>query len=551
MSRKGGFVEMSVLDASTSRYRPGLYAPSLEEFMELSRHYNLITVSRAVEADTETPVTSFLKLANGKYAFLLESAEGGERWGRYSFLGCRPLCTISYEKGRIRMAWGGEEPGCHRGGFLPGCHGGIKCPPLTEGPASAGEDPVDFLFDVMESFRASPPPEGLPFCGGAVGYFAYDLLPFMDKVSLRRKEGLPIPDMFFMLTLNAAAFDHLRGRIILLANVLIPEEAESKDRSRLYREATAALESMARELATRPVPPSGGEVYYLSEEVDFQEVESNCTREEYEEMVRRAREYIFAGEAFQVVPSQRFSTPLRCSPFSVYRALRGQNPSPYMFFLRCGDFFLVGSSPEPMVRRRGSEAVIRPIAGTRPRGRTPEEDQKLERELLSDEKERAEHVMLVDLARNDLGRVCEPGSVVLRRVMEVERFSHVMHLVSEVAGTLRSDRGNRELLRSAFPAGTVSGAPKIRACQIIDELERERRGPYAGAVGYVSYHGDMDTCIAIRTIVIRGNRAYVQAGGGVVADSHPSREYEETLNKARALLRAIRTAEAREGVLIL
>ncbi|WP_458012483.1 anthranilate synthase component I [Candidatus Solincola sp.] len=540
---------MTRVCAESGGKKNGLYSPGEEEFLELSRRYNLITVTRAVEADTETPVTAFLKLAHGDHSFLLESAEGAERWGRYSFLGCRPLCIISYDEGRIRIPLGGEELERLHSGFLSTLPDETRRHPPGDGVAPAREDPVDFLFDVMESFRASPPPEGLPFCGGAVGYFAYDLLPFMDKITLRRKKGLPIPDMVFMLTLTAAAFDHLRGRIILLANVLVPEEADSGERSRLYREAAAALESMARDLVTKPTPPSGGEVYYLSEEVDFQEVESNCTREEYEDMVRRAKEYIFAGEAFQVVPSQRFSTPLRCSPFSVYRALRGQNPSPYMFFLRCGDLFLVGSSPEPMVRRRGSEAVIRPIAGTRPRGRTPEEDQELERELLSDEKERAEHVMLVDLARNDLGRVCEPGSVVLRRVMEVERFSHVMHLVSEVAGTLRSDRGNRELLRSAFPAGTVSGAPKIRACQIIDELERERRGPYAGAVGYVSYHGDMDTCIAIRTIVIQGNRAYVQAGGGVVADSNPSREYEETVNKARALLRAIRTAEAREGVM--
>lgn len=530
---------------------PGLYTPGEEEFLELSRDHNLVTVSRAVEADTETPVTSFLKLVKGEYAFLLESAEGGERWGRYSFLGCRPLCVITYAEGSIGVPLGAVELERLRGALLPTREKEGESPGRADPLEPSGGDPVDFLFNVMDSFRASPPPEGLPFCGGAVGYFGYDLLPFMDKVTLRQKRGLAVPDMVFMLTRTAAAFDHLRGRVILLANVPIPEHAEAGERRLLYREATAVLESMARDLAAKSVPPPRGEVYYLSEEIDFREVESNCTREEYEDMVRRAKDYIFAGEAFQVVPSQRFSTPLRCSPFSVYRALRGQNPSPYMFFLRCGALHLVGSSPEPMVRRRGAEAVIRPIAGTRPRGRTPEEDLALERELLSDEKERAEHVMLVDLARNDLGRVCEPGSVSLRRVMEVERFSHVMHLVSEVAGTLRADLGNRELLRSAFPAGTVSGAPKIRACQVIDELEKERRGPYAGAVGYVSYHGDMDTCIAIRTVVIRGDRAYVQAGGGVVADSDPSREYEETVNKARALLRAIRMAEAREGVMVL
>lgn len=529
----------------------GLYYPGEREFLELSRRYDLITVSRVVEADTETPVTAFMKLSDGDYRFLLESAEGGERWGRYSFLGCRPLCVISHEENRVRVPLGGRELQMLRPELFRPPSGGEEHRPFYEEASPGREDPVDFLFDLMDSFQASPPPEGLPFSGGAVGFFGYDLLPFMERVRLRPKEGLPIPDMAFMLTRTAAAFDHLRGRIILLANVPVPGRVDSGEKRRLYREATAVLESMARDLATKTVPPSGGEVYYLSEEVDFREVESNCTREEYEDMVHRAKDYIFSGEAFQVVVSQRFSTPLRCSPFSVYRALRGQNPSPYMFFLRCGDLFLVGSSPEPLVRRRGREAVIRPIAGTRPRGQTPEEDLAQERELLSDEKERAEHVMLVDLARNDLGRVSEPGSVTLRRVMEVERFSHVMHLVSEVAGTLRSDLGNRELLRSSFPAGTVSGAPKIRACQIIDELEGERRGPYAGAVGYISYHGDMDTCIAIRTVVINGDRAYVQAGAGVVADSQPSREYEETVNKARALLRAVRTAEAREGVMIL
>lgn len=529
----------------------GLYYPGEREFLELSRRYDLVTVSRVVEADTETPVTAFMKLSDGDYRFLLESAEGGERWGRYSFLGCRPLCVISYEGGGVRIPLGGQELKMLRPGLFRPLSGGEEGRPSSDEAPLVQGDPIDFLFDIMDSFRASPPPEGLPFSGGAVGFFAYDLLPFMDKVSLCRKEGLSIPDMVFMLTRTAAAFDHLRGRIILLVNVPVPIGADSGERRRLYREATAALESMSHDLMARSVPPSGGEVYYLSEEVDLREVESNCTREEYETMVRRAKDYIFSGDAFQVVVSQRFSTPIRCSPFSVYRALRGQNPSPYMFFLRCRDLFLVGSSPEPMVRKRGEEAIIRPIAGTRPRGRTPEEDLALERELLSDEKERAEHVMLVDLARNDLGRVSEPGSVTLKRVMEVERFSHVMHLVSEVAGILRSDLGNRELLRSAFPAGTVSGAPKIRACQIIDELEKERRGPYAGAVGYISYHGDMDTCITIRTIVVTGNRAYVQAGAGVVADSRPSREYEETVNKARALLRAIRTAEAREGVMIL
>ncbi|MBC7247702.1 MAG: anthranilate synthase component I [Actinobacteria bacterium] len=523
---------MEKAEVESSGRAPGLYVPGEKEFFRLSRDHNLVTVSRTVEADTETPVTAFLKLGGGKYSFLLESAEGGERWGRYSFIGCEPLCVVRYRDGELDFPAGGDEI-------------------MREAGARAanGVNPVDLIFDIMGSIRAGDCGHELPFHGGAVGYFAYDLLPFMEKVSLREKAGLPVPEMMFTLTRTSAAFDHLRGRIILLANVPVAEARGEEDLRRLYREATTSLESMARTLAeSNPrVPP--GEVYYLSEDMDFHDVSSNFTREEYEEVVRRAKEYIFAGEAFQIVPSQRFSTPVHCSPFSVYRSLRAQNPSPYMFFLRYDDLYLVGSSPEPMVRQRGGRAVIRPIAGTRPRGKTPVEDLALERDLLQDEKERAEHVMLVDLARNDLGRVCRAGSVRVSRLMEVERFSHVMHLVSEVTGELRPGYGNRELLRSSFPAGTVSGAPKVRACQLIDELERDRRGPYAGAVGYISYHGDMDTCIAIRTIVIQGKTAHVQAGGGVVADSVPAREYEETRNKARALLRAIRMAEAREGVM--
>jgi len=513
----------------------GLYFPGEEEFVRLAREYNLITVCRGMEADTETPITAFLKLGGGEYSFLLESAEGGERWGRYSFIGRDPLLVIRYREGEL------DFPAGEAASFPS---------PAGRTAVRHGEDPVGFLFSLMGGFRAAGGNGELPFRGGAVGYFAYDLLPFMDKVELKAGGGLGLPEMMFMLTRSAAAFDHLRGRIILMVNVPIPEGADERLARSLYREATSRLESMAGELS-RPAPAGRGtEVYYLSEEADFRDVRSNFERAEYEEMVLRAKEYIYAGEAFQIVPSQRFSTPLRCSPFSVYRALRGQNPSPYMFFLRFGDLHLVGSSPEPMVRQRGGRAVIRPIAGTRPRGRDAVEDQELERELLADEKERAEHVMLVDLARNDLGRVCLPGTVTVTRMMEVERFSHVMHLVSEVTGVLRPDCGNAELLRASFPAGTVSGAPKIRACQIIDELEKDRRGPYAGAVGYVSYHGDMDTCIAIRTVIIKDGTAHVQAGGGVVADSVPSREYEETVNKARALLRAIRLAEAREGVMI-
>jgi anthranilate synthase component I len=507
----------------TSGMAAGLYTPGEEEFAGLARSHNLVTVSRTVSADTETPVTAFLKLSKGKYSFLLESAEGGERWGRYSFIGCEPLAVLRCMDGRLDL-------------------------PLGNGDIADAANPVDYLFQAMRGFDAHEGADEPPFSGGAVGYFSYDLLPYMESVELRNGGGLGLPEMMFMFTRTSAAFDHLSGRLVLMANVLVPRDAGEGESRALYRGAIASLEEMSRELAGSVPRDRSPDVYFLSEDADFRGVESNFTREEYEAVVERARDYIYAGDAFQVVPSQRFSLPLRCSPFNVYRSLRSENPSPYMFYLRFDDLCLIGSSPEPMVRQRGGRAVIRPIAGTRPRGKTPREDAALEEELLGDAKERAEHVMLVDLARNDLGRVCVPGSVRVERMMEVERFSHVMHLVSEVSGELRPGCGNRELLGASFPAGTVSGAPKIRACQIIDELEKDRRGPYAGAVGYISYGGDMDTCIAIRTIVAHGARAYVQAGGGVVADSDPSREYEETRNKARALLRSLRLAEAREGV---
>jgi anthranilate synthase component 1 len=503
----------------------GLYFPGQDEFIQLARSHNLVTVSRVVSADTETPVTAYMKLGKHRYSFLLESAEGGEQWGRYSFIGCEPQTVVSYRQGRLDF-------------------------PCGEGPSLEGANPVDFLFRRMQNFNACGYSAGLPFCGGAVGYFSYDLLPFMDKVELAAEGGLDLPEMMFMFSRTSAAFDHLLGRMILMANVHVPEKAGRKELEELYRQAVSSIEAMTANLAGEIRDPHPPDVYYLSEEADFQGVSSNFSRERYMDAVRKAKEYIYAGEAFQIVPSQRFSFPLRCSTFSVYRSLRSENPSPYMFYLRFGDLALIGSSPEPMVRQRGGTAVIRPIAGTRPRGRTPQEDTALEEELLNDAKERAEHVMLVDLARNDLGRVCLPGTVRVSKMMEVERFSHVMHLVSEVEGTLRPELGNRELLRSSFPAGTVSGAPKIRACQLIDELEGEKRGPYAGAIGYISYSGDMDTCIAIRTIIAHRGMAHVQAGGGVVADSDPEREYEETLNKARALLRAVRLAEAKEGVRI-
>ena len=499
------------------------FVPGEEAFLRQSNRWPLLTVARIVNADTETPVSAYLKLGGGSHSFLLESAEGGERWGRYSFIGYNPMDVVLYRNGRV------EHP--------------------IRGETVEGVDPVSYLFQRLERFRTPPVLPGVPFSGGAVGYFGYDLLPFMDRFHLREKPGLDLPEMCFVFTRDSAVFDHLLGRLILMRHVPIPPRATEGEVRSLYREAASHLEEMAEKVRS-PLRARLLDAYYFSPRIDGETLDSNLSREEFEEAVNRAKEYIYQGEIFQAVISQRFRLPLKASPFSIYRALRSENPSPYMFFLKMEDVILVGSSPEPMVRQRGGEALIRPIAGTRRRGRDPEEDRLLEEELTRDEKERAEHVMLVDLARNDLGRVCLPGSVRVTKEMYVEKYSHVMHLVSEVSGKLRPGKGNLDLLRATFPAGTVSGAPKIRACEIIDELEPERRGPYAGAVGYLSYTGDMDTCITIRTVIISGRTAYVQAGAGVVADSVPAREYEETLNKARALLRAIKKAESMEGVFL-
>jgi anthranilate synthase component 1 len=512
---------MTVMGSEQRRAAQVLF-PSEKDFLRLASQYDIVTLSRTLDADLETPVGLFMKLARPDHAFLLESAERGEHWGRYSFIGCEPLQVIRYQKGKLIFDVGG-------------------------GGETAGADPIDFLFDSMASLRACPSPAELPFSGGAVGFFSYDLLPFIDDFRLDSRDGPDLPDMMFMFTRTLAAFDHLLARIILMANVPIPRETDAPALKGLYLRAAASLDRMSKALA-RPVADLPRDIQRFSDENDFEGVSCNRTREGYQEMVRIAKEYIYAGDVFQVVPSQRFCLPLGCPGFSVYRSLRSENPSPYMFYIRFGALELIGSSPEPMVAKRGDRAIISPIAGTRPRGRDGREDRLLEEELRSDPKERAEHVMLVDLARNDLGRVCLPGSVKVTRMMEVERFSHVMHLVSEVEGRLRPGRGPRDLIRSSFPAGTVSGAPKIRACQIIDELEGEKRGPYAGAVGYISYQGDMDTCIAIRTIVCHEGMAYVQVGAGIVADSDPGAEYEETRNKARAMLRAIRISQAREGL---
>jgi len=512
-------MQQSTTSVSMSTGSAPATTPSREEFARIGPEYNLAVIWTEVSSDLETPISAFMKLRDGGPCFLLESAESEEMWGRYSFLGFDPGAVATLEGGDLVVTEG------QRSERVPG-------------------DPVRALFDLVEGRRAylHECRDDMPFSGGAVGYFGYDVLPYLEKVTLAG-EPADVPEMQFMFPRRIVMFDHLRSRMRLCAVVeLASDEAV---RMAAYQRGMESIDAMASALYERlptgmslDLPASGNR-----DGAEYDGAECNVTHARFEAMVEAAREYILAGDAFQVVVSQRFSLPLEGDALSVYRHLRAENPSPYMFYLELPGVTLVGSSPEPMVSSRGERAVIRPIAGTRPRGADAAEDAALAEELQEDEKERAEHIMLIDLARNDLGRVCRPGTVRVTTLMEVERYSHVMHMVSEVEGVLREGMGNYDLLRASFPAGTVIGAPKVRAAGIIDELEPDRRGAYSGAVGYLSYSGDMDTCIAIRTVVVRDGRALVQAGAGIVADSRPADEYQETKNKARALMRAIRSAE--------
>lgn len=487
--------------------------PNRREFGDLCGDFEKAFVFEEMSCDLETPISAFIKLKGSGPCFLLESAEKGKAWGRYSILGFDPEKIVFSRGGRLSLSENGRSK-------------------------EVQGDPVSGLYEEVEKEKVFNPRVDIPFSGGAVGYFGYEILPYLEKVELsQNKRG--IPEMMFMFPRRIAVFDHLKSRIVLGVLTRVPQE--KAEGSEVYEEAVSNLEQMAATLRA-PLPFGLGERPNREGNDDFEDVSSNMTREEYEGVVETAKEYILDGDAFQIVLSQNFAIPFEGEALSIYRQLRSENPSPYMFYLDLPEVTLVGSSPEPMVTQRNGKAMIRPIAGTRKRGSTEEEDVELEKDLMDDPKERAEHIMLVDLARNDLGRVCEAGTIQVSRLMEVERYSHVMHLVSEVDGNLHQGMGNYELLKASFPAGTVSGAPKVRACQIIEELEGEGRGPYAGAVGYLSYSGDMDICITIRTVVVSGDTAMVQAGAGIVADSVPSNEYEETRNKARALIRAVKAA---------
>jgi anthranilate synthase component 1 len=487
--------------------------PSLEEFQSLSRGGGIVPVWQEFLFDVDTAVTAYAKLARAPFGFLLESVVGGEQWARYSFLGTRPRSAWRLQDGKVSL-WTPE------GGWEP-----LPCP-----------DPLADLDARLRAHRAVDVP-GVPrFWGGAVGFFSYDVVRYVEALPDAPPDDLGVPDGVFIFTDVVLAIDNLRGKAMAIAAAHVPAGSSPEDVQRIHADAAGRAAELVRELREAESAPA---LELLPEPEADPEFSSSTTRAAFKAGVERIRDYIRAGDAFQVVLSQRLGMTLRGSPFDLYRALRSLNPSPYLFYLEMDGVTLVGSSPEVLVRLEDGTVTVRPIAGTRPRGATAVEDRELAADLRTDEKELAEHRMLVDLGRNDVGRVARYGSVRVPDLMVVERYSHVMHLVSQVEGRLAEERSALDVFRACFPAGTVSGAPKIRAMEIIDELEPVRRGPYAGAVGHFSYGGErMDTAIAIRTVLVTGGRAYVQAGAGVVADSDPSAEYEVTLNKARALLRA-------------
>ena len=494
-----------------------MYHPSLEETKTLAALGNLVPVYREINADLETPVSAYLKVARPPHSFLLESVEGGERLARYSFIGTEPLEVI-------------------RTG--PGYPGGAV-------------DPLALVERSLARFQPVPV-EGLPrFRGGAVGYLSYDAMHYFEpRVPVPERDSLDLPEALFLLTGTLLVFDHLRHKIQVVSHARLDGDVEGAYNGAVQR-IDALVQRLERPLSRRRLSGSGARggaqrgqsPLWQQPEGEGPLITSNFTSQSYQAMVERCKEYIVAGDIIQVVPSQRLARPTGADPLAIYRALRVLNPSPYMYLLNLDDFHIIGASPELLVRVEDGLVLNFPLAGTRPRGASPEEDETLARILQTDEKERAEHIMLVDLGRNDVGRVSLPGSVQVTDLMRVVRYSHVMHLESEIHGRLRPDRTIYDALRACLPAGTLSGAPKIRAMEIIAEMEGDRRGPYGGAVGYFSFEGNMDTAITIRTIVLKDGVAYVQAGGGVVYDSIPEAEYRETLQKAQALLRAIAEAE--------
>ena len=480
-------------------YQP-MYKPGLEQVRELADQGNLVPIYREISADLETPVSAYLKVARPPYSFLLESVEGGERLARFSFIGTEPRKVIKTGPGRE--------------------YGAV--------------DPLIPIEKELSRFKIVDLPEIQRFNGGAVGYLSYESAGYFEKLPTPSKVATDVPESIFMFTNTFLIFDHVRHNMQVVSHVELDGDIEAS-----YAGAVGRIEEIVRRLEGPLTLP------HIEDGVVTQRsaIDSNVTKAQHEAMVERVKEYIVAGDVIQTVVAQRLARPTTAHPFQIYRALRAINPSPYMYYLELDGFQIVGASPEMLVQVDNGVVATHPIAGTRPRGADAAEDDALEAELRSDEKEQAEHIMLLDLGRNDIGRVSEPGTVEVTQLMDVERYSHVMHLVSHVTGKLRKDYSCFDALRACFPAGTVSGAPKIRAMEIIAELEPDKRGPYAGAVGYFDFSGNMDTAIAIRTLVVKDGVAYAQAGGGIVYDSVPDTEYSETLHKASALMRAIDQAE--------
>src|SRR5882724_8111462 len=514
-----------------------MYSPKLDEFLRLATQGNLIPVTRRLLADIETPLSAYRKIRGAGESFLFESVEGGEHLGRYSFVGCNPRAVIRQTENRVEVLENGkvvESFEIRRTGVAPVSE--LKnedrrdaCPTVADG--------LVVVERVMKKYRAVSLP-GLPrFTGGAVGFIGYEFIHDVEPVVPRPpQDELKTPVMVFLVADQLLIFDRVAQTITVLVNAFLDEAENPAD---AYENATSEIERLVSllEQPSEHIPVS------VPSEVPEVAFASNITREKFCANVLAAKKLITAGDIIQVVGSQRFSAPVTASPMDVYRAVRSINPSPYMFLLELDGFSLVGASPEVHVRCEEGKVEIRPIAGTRPRGKNSDEDAALEKELLADPKERAEHVMLVDLARNDIGRVCDFGSVQVKDLMIVERYSHVMHIVSQVEGKLSAGKTLYDLMRATFPAGTVSGAPKIRAMQIISELEQTVRGPYAGCVGYFSFNGNLDTCITIRTALLKDGKAYVQAGGGWVNDSVPENEFQETVNKSKAMRKAVAMAE--------
>jgi anthranilate synthase component I len=493
-----------------------MYKPSLEEFKRCAEQGNLIPVYKEIVADLDTPVSAYMKIRGGEHSFLLESVEGGEKWARYCFLGCDPSLIVRTKGNAFSIQDNGRE----------------------EAGQIEGENPLDVIKGILSKYRPVAV-EGLPrFTGGAVGFVGYDMVRYFENLPDQTTDDLDVPDSLFVVTDTLLVFDNVAHTIKIVSNAFY----EGGDLDSLYFQTLEKIEALEKKLRANVPETSQENGAKQALEKDFK-FESNFEEEQFKQAVLKVKKYIVEGDVIQVVLSQRLKCPISQDPFNIYRALRTINPSPYMYFLKFGELEVIGSSPEVLVRLEEDKVEVRPIAGTRKRGRNEEEDCALEKDLLQDEKELAEHIMLVDLGRNDLGRVAQTSTVEVNEKFLIERYSHVMHIVSNVRGLLKKGLDCFDVLKAAFPAGTLSGAPKIRAMEIIDELEPTRRGLYGGTVGYISFNGNMDTAIAIRTLLVKDNIAYLGVGAGIVADSVPENEFEETMNKGKALLKAIEITE--------